>query len=280
MLLDSLHVGSVVGISNPDCGDDAYLPVREALYKKWCESVKGPWRKPDVLILAGEAVDGQGKRRGGTEQWTSNLEDQAHFAAELVSMWEARKIYCLRGSNYHVDINGSGINIDELAAQKMGAEIWPNQDNIDPKRRARSGYSLFLTIGNVTLHIAHKVSVSKVFHYRSTPIAREMMHAKLNDPMRHYAEAMQLEMGKYKTRLVVRGHAHYYWYCATSGSAGINLPCWQARSAFIEQEMPLGMCDIGFVGLEVKGDHFTHEPVLWQVEEAQPPAHAIIRGKS
>ena len=280
-----LHVGHRSGLAIPSQSPrgDLGAPERKALYRAWCAATRGPWTAPDALVIDGDAVDGQGRKRGGAEQWTTDLLEQVEHAADLIRMWGARRFYVLRGSGYHVEVGATGVCAEELLARKLHAEPYPNQEHVPEDRRERSGYDWYLTFDRLTFHIAHEIGVSRVFHYRSTPIAREMLHLHLNDALRHeYRRALQLgllrDLEAYRTRIVVRAHAHYYWMCATSGTAGYNLPCWQARSAFQRQRGPLAIePDIGFVGFEITGVRYRHEAVLWNASSVQAPPHTLVR---
>ncbi len=272
--IGDLHCGSRVGLCTKAGLEhsDYGTPVREKLYELYkAGATKGPWHKPDVLIVNGDSTDGGGQKRGGSEQWTTDLDDQVAEAAELILMWKAKKIIIVRGSNYHAEVKGTGMNLEEGVAREVGAEFYPNTSHLPEKRRPRSGYHWYLTLEDYTFHIAHKVGVSRVFHYRTTPIARELLHMKLNDALRH-------QVDKYKTRCVLRSHAHYFVECKFPNSQGMILPCWQGLSPYMEQEGPLAISPtIGFVGFIIDGNAMRYTDCTWTLEDAQLPPHRIIR---
>ena len=262
-----LHVGSHWGLADPSV-TGAFTKgkqIQERLFEKWKKSTQGEWSNPDVLVLDGDIVDGQGQKDGGSLQWTTNIEDQINHCVDLVRMWNARKIYVIWGSKYHVGIGrDTGMCAEELLAQKLGGEEYPNQEHLPEEYRQRSGIHWFLTFEGTTVHFSHHVGFSRVFHYMSTPVAREMMNARLNDPMRHKLEQLyqnkdisfrdlssEMEnLSTYKTRIIVRGHAHYFWMNDSGGSIGIVLPSWQGTTPFMLERNPLGFSHIGFVGFD------------------------------
>jgi hypothetical protein len=287
-----LHVGSRWALANPD-ETPKHCPGKEIqrrLFAEWVRAADGPWRRPDALVLVGDAIDGQGPKEGGVHQWTTDIDEQVVHCAELVEMWKPKKVYVIGGSKYHVQIGESGMSGEELLGRKVGAVEYPHQEHIPAERRRRSGPHWFLTFEGTTVHFAHHVSVSRVFHYMSTPVAREMMHAKLNDPMRREWERMyrdepdpQAAIKKlattaeaFKTRIVVRAHAHYYWLCDAGGSVGLCLPAWKCPDPWILAKSSLGFGHLGFVGAEFGRGQYRLEKNLIRIEDVQRPPHSIV----
>jgi hypothetical protein len=288
VLLADMHVGGLYGVAGspeskfaPDAG------VRQKLFDAWSASTRGKWSKPDALIVNGDAVDGKGVKSGGVDQWEPDLMAQADHAAELLSMWGAKEVYIIRGSPYHVGAGHTGLEVEEYLGRKIGAMVHPYGKD------QQSGLQWFLTLNGTTMHVSHHVGISRVFAYRSTPIAREMMAMKLNDPLRHLVDLASKPGGRNqlwnddlkaaiecKTSIVVRAHSHYFWVCQTSHSMGIDLPCWQAMTPYMQLRNPIGMPpDIGFIGMEFnKGGEWTYERNLWRVESMQTPPHSIVQG--
>jgi len=292
VMLADLHIGSRWALTDPKV-TPAYCPgkqIQEKLYSKWLEATSGKWRRPDVLVLNGDLVDGQGRKSSGVEQWTTDPWEQIEHAAELIRMWKAKKIYVIGGTDYHQLLGNTGFEMEELLARELKAEFYPNQENVPDSMKKRSGYHWFLTFDKVTVHFAHHVGVSKVFHYMSTPIAREMMHARLNDPMvrewrRLYKDDtlsenqridLLRELETFRTKVVVRAHAHYFWMNVCGGSVGLILPSWQAITPYMLKKNPLGFSHVGFVGMEVKGENFTFDQFLVKIEEIQRVPHTKV----
>lgn len=287
VLVADFHEGHRVGLADPSLAPttDAGAKVREAIYEKYYECAAGQWHSPDLLAIVGDAIDGKGKRGGGVEQWDTSVRNQAIRAAALARLWDAKQYIVIRGSGYHCA--ESGEYGEEIMAQELKAMTFPHQEHIDPKLRDRSGWDAYIIIGGVTFHLAHQMPVSKVFHYRSTPITREMMYTKLNDGLAHAKEELSqnlMEAGvdpktiDFKTRNIIRAHCHFYWESASARTLGIVLPCWQALTPYMRGKSPTAISsDIGFVGFEVEGGKILRRhKQLWQLEQVQKPPVFVI----
>jgi hypothetical protein len=239
-------------------------------------------------VLPGDLVEGQGKKDGGSNTWTTDVDEQISAAADLIRMWGAKEIYIIGGSKYHVMVGDTGLSAEEMLGQKLGAVEYPNQENVPVENRRRSGPHWFLTFNDVTAHFAHHVGISRVFAYMSTPIARQMMQAKLNDPLRHEWERLYREKGPPateeapvamkipRTRIVVRAHAHYWWLCDSGGTVGLILPAWKVPDNFIALNDPLGFGSLGWASAEVEGEHYEIQKHLLHFEDVSRPPHSIV----
>jgi hypothetical protein len=268
LFLADLHVGSRVSVSIPDVGGsfgrDTYAPIRKRLFSKWEEASKGEWGNPDILIVDADLIEGQNIKEHGHGLTTTDIDEQCDEACELIDMWKAKKLFILRGSDYHVNVGSTGLSSEEHIARKLGAEKYPHSKD-------SSGYHYYITIDQITFHVAHHVECSRVFHYKSTPVAKEMLFAKLNDQLRH-------EMGKYKTNVVIRAHAHSFIAVEYAVSLGMVLPCWKALDSHMLKRGSIAMSpDIGYVGFDVRGDSYRWEKHLYKLPEFQLPPHVIIK---
>jgi 3',5'-cyclic AMP phosphodiesterase CpdA len=276
--ISDLHVGSDVALADPKYAGKRGkgAPIRAALFDLWQQAVHGKWTKPDVLIVCGDAVEGQNRKQSGIGIWSTDLIEQADHATDLIRMWGAKRIYMVRGSGYHVDAANSGLQVEEYIARNLNAEEYPNQEHIDPEHRDRSGFDWYLDLDGVVFHCSHKISVSKVFHYQSTPTARQMLQARLNDRLRHEVTAQ----GKIrKIQVILRGHAHYYNTVGFSGSEGYVLPCWKALDDWMLGNGPLDISpDIGFLGFETNHGTYTREKNLWSLGNVAPPPLVVVGG--
>jgi len=267
--LADLHVGSRVALADPAISGaaDMYHPVRAALFERWQAATIGPWGKPDALIVNGDIVDGRNKKKGGLGCWTTDLLEQADHAVELLKMWGAKRIYIVRGSDYHVEADS--LPVEEYVARQLNAEEYPGQENV-PGVHVRSGWHWYLRFEEVTFHVAHKISVSKVFHYQSTPTARQMLQAKLNDQLRG-------ELPKHRVKIVLRAHAHYFNTVGFSGSDGFVLPCWKTLDEYMLKSGPLDISpDLGFLGFEVNGESYRYEKNLFSLSAVQRPPLTVV----
>lgn len=255
-----LHVGSRVGLALP--GHGVGEEIRSNIYEFWKSCTSGKWAAPDILIIDGDVIDGCNRKEVGLGTWTTNILEQCDEAVKLIKMWNAKKIYVIRGSDYHVQ-NGN-IPAEELVARDLKAEGY------NPDADMKTGWHLYLTVDEITFHISHKVGVSKVFQYKTTATAKEMLYAKLNDMLRH-------EMGKYKTNIVLRAHSHDFVSVEYSSMLGITLPCWKAVDDFAAKNGAIALSpDIGFVGFEIDGKNYIRDKQLARLTDVQEAPHVIV----
>lgn len=292
LLLGDTHFGSRWAVADP-ADTPRYCPgkeIQKRLFERWQAGAENEGRF-DAMVLDGDAVDGQGRKDGGSKQWTADIDEQIAHGARLLKMWQCKRYFVLGGSGYHVNIGDTGVSAEELLARAIGAEAYPHQDYIPAAQQRRCGPHWFLTFDKVTVHCAHHVSVSRVFHYASTPLAREMMNAKLNDPVRREWERMyrespgprkqmwqlQADLPAYTTRMVVRAHAHYWWLSDAGATAGVLLPAWKVPDPHIQTRNSLGFGHLGYVVLETNGEDWSVEKHLYRIEDVQHPPHTIIK---
>lgn len=222
--------------------------VGSALLRAWKVVVK-EWAEPDILVINGEPIEGQQPRNKGIEVYTSNLDDQLEGAKTLIEMFNAKRIYSTRGTDYHVMLNG--IPLEEtfgkmVGAQKVGGYHAP--------------YELYLEEEGVRFNFAHHVGGSQVWQYRGTPITREMLLAKVN------------ESHKWPSTVIIRSHVHYYWFVGSTSHLGMITPCWQLQTWYAYRRTASGMVpDIGAVRFKVEDGGFDWEAKLFKLPEFRPP---------
>lgn len=276
VIISDTHVGGLFALADLD---DPAVPrggqgkaTREALFEIYRDAAtKGPYSEPDILVLNGDGIEGQNRKSNGIGTWTTDLNVQIDNATRILKMWNAKRIFVVRGSNYHVGAGNSGLQCEEQLARNVNAEPIPHQDGIPYENMERSAWEQYIHLGNITAHFAHKIAVSKVFHYQTTPTARQMLQAKLNDRLRH-------EIDEYRTKVVVRSHAHYFNHIEFSGSKGYVTPCWKALDDFMLSNGPLDISpDIGYLGFTVtENGGFQHEKFLWPITNIQPAPFTIV----
>lgn len=259
LVLSDIHVGNRVGISPlkfrmMDGSVYHANKVQKALYKAWLDVVKD-WKNPDILVINGEPIDGQGQKNRGVEQWTTNYIDQIDAAIQLVNMFDAKKIFVTRGSGYHIE--QGGVSVEEIFAKNVGAE------------RVNGSYvpdEFYLKVnGNgsegVTFNFAHAIgSSSSGWTYRSTAIAKEMMLGQLEKSRKH------------PFNVLVRSHIHYFWTVGSASHLGVVTPVWELQTGFMKRQGTMGSVpDIGAIRFLVDGNNYTLEKKLFKLDEARPP---------
>lgn len=209
------------------------------LLKLWTELVRKVG-KVDIMVINGDAVDGVNRRGSGIGAWTTNLDLQARCAAELCEMFDADRYIATQGSGYHT---GENPTADGLFAEKLGAEFGTE-------------IALNLKEEKIRLHFSHAIGVSQAsWQYRTTPIARELVSALLNEK----------EYGKFHG--VIRSHAHYYCGVEFGSHFGIITPCWQLRTPYMTQKGLALLPKLGAIVLDVDRGDVAKERYLWNVQK-------------
>jgi len=242
VVLSDLHVGSTLAImprkwtlmgsghtvtasSNQQCLLQAFW---EVVYR---------WQKPDILIILGDAIDGQAPADYGVTTWTTSILDEVMAAKKLIQLFEARHIYVLQGTDYHVSING--VAAEELLASELNAEFFSEEHR---QLGIRSDKQLWLKVDDVVFHFAHPISS------RGPNILQ-----------RELAEAV-----KHGANIAVRGHYHVYRHWETSAGHIFISPGWQLQTHYMQRKSPLGLVpDIGAIRFTVNGRNFGHEKLLF-----------------
>ncbi|MDO8610811.1 MAG: hypothetical protein Q7R95_09780 [bacterium] len=244
VFLSDTHVGSKYGIMPEEYnifGENQIVKasiIQRELLKKY-ESVVDDWKKPDILVLNGDIIDGKAKKDYSSSVWTNSFYDQVGAAVELIKMFKAKKIYVIRGTEYHVSIEGEPA--EELLGERLNAV------------KSKGCYSLmkrYITPKDtsVSFQVSHSIGTTRSFMYRATAITREIAMMMLNASHEHKAD------------VIIRGHAHYAWCSGSPGHMGFILPGWQLQTPFMCKISASGAIpDIGALRFEVEKDNFNYE---------------------
>jgi hypothetical protein len=256
LALGDLHVGNEGAIMPEEIESDPANPgksrrhfaqgIQKTLIKKWYEMVD-ECPRPDVLLLNGDLIDGKNYKDSGLGVWTTDMHLQAAALADLVKMLKPRQIIATSGSPYHTDRNP---NMDRIAVEKCGGTF-------------KGGFAS-VNFDGLRVYAQHKVSVSKIWQYRTTSIARALVMATLNEP----------EYGHYN--ILLKSHAHYFTYAGFSSSIGMVLPCWKAYDAFGDTNVEFANPALGYVRFDFDGKDYTfdHHIFHFKVKDLQPDVMA------
>ena len=233
VFISDLHVGSRRGLCPPkvklqELGAEHKPSKRQqAILKCWQETVS-EWRKPDLLVVVGDLVEGQARRSRGVNVWTTDVDLQGQIAANLIEEWEAKKVLIVAGSDYHVVV--SGLSAEEWIARDLkrrGINVLP----CDPKgSNALTADEVYFSVHGKTFHASHRIESTRFINYRSTAINREIAQNKL---------ASEAEV--HRVDCVIRAHLHHFWAIDTGKSYAMIIPGWQAKTKYETQRSPFGM---------------------------------------
>jgi len=204
LVISDLHVGSRYAIMPQHWKGFTAMKHQRFLLRKWKEMIRKVGHV-DAVVVNGDAVDGKQKGSQGKGLWTSDVDEQIDAAVDLVRMIDFDRIHVTYGSIYHTEEN---LNADRVFARRIGATS--HGDEIHGKME------------NGVVHFSHQITVSSsAWQYRTTPLAKELVAAVLNDDV----------FPKY--RVIVRSHAHYFCYAGFSKNFAIVTPCWQLRTPYM-----------------------------------------------
>lgn len=233
--IGDMHVGCMGAIMPPEVVEYPDTPskrkyhyptdTQKELYKLW-EQMCDDYPQPDVLILNGDLVDGKNYKESGMGCWTTEMLTQCEAACELLGMLKPRKIIGTTGSAYHSEKNP---NADEIITKALGGEF-------------KGGYGV-VDVNGCRFYAQHKVGVSKsTWQYRGTPIGRAIVLANLAGGAYGHLD------------VILKSHAHYFYYVGTSNQLGMILPCWKAHDDFGDTNVEFVDPCIGYVVFEVNDD--------------------------
>ena len=251
--LGDMHCGSrnAVCVPNFELSNGDRLQhgeAQRALYDAWA-SVAKDWAEPDILIANGDLVEGQARKESGVPVWSTDMDDQIDCAAALIQMFKAKKYFLTEGTGYHTDQGGK--SLEHWIGERIGAE------KIGTKG-SRAAQELFLKVGDFTFHAAHHISCGQGW-YRTTPMARELVFALLNESHKH------------KVDVILRSHCHYFCGVEFTRQKGFTVPCWQGQTNYMRKKSALGMIpDIGALRFIVQGDELKTQKKFFKVSEMRP----------
>jgi hypothetical protein len=248
LIVSDLHVGSNAGLMPEkvceETADGDVMTHRPSAGQRRLRSLWGELVRKvggvDIMVINGDAVDGPNRRGSGMGCWTTNIDLQAECATTLCKMFKADRYIVTQGSGYHTGENPSG---DAMVADKLGAQFGTE-------------IALKLKDDRIRLHFSHSIGVSQAsWQYRTTPIARELVSALLNEK----------EYGKFHG--VIRSHAHYYCGVEFGSHFGIITPCWQLRTPYMTQKGLALLPKLGAVVLDIDKGDVAKERYLWNVRK-------------
>lgn len=232
VIVSDFHCGSTYGITPPsEFKASHHRKLHEETWKEYMRIVR-QWHQPDILIINGDAIEGNQSRQGGAELLTPDRSVQCDMAVKVIKQWEAKKIYMAYGTPYHVGQEAE--DFERGIAQRLGAVI--------------EGH-LYLKIEGLVFDIRHKISTSVIPHGRATALLRELMWALLKEVA---------DTGP-KVDVIVRSHAHYHISIKQPGKQAIITPGLQlARGRFGARECS-GEVHWGAIRLTIDKGKITQE---------------------
>jgi uncharacterized protein (DUF2141 family) len=235
------HIGSRFGLNHPEYVSQHLKKQSDCIMLHDCfNEVRDHVGKVDYIFYLGDICDGWNPKEHSDNR-VQEEKYQVEAATKLhQTIQGSPAVYAVHGSHYH---NGDR-KLDEQFAKEIKAIP-------EPKYGFYAPADATIKIEDTHFHIAHFITVSKsTWQYRSTPSARELILAVLNDN---------------PARIVLRAHAHYFVYAGFHTSVGMILPGMETQTPFMASTSPLSEPRWGAVLFTIDGDRFDWDNTkIWE----------------
>lgn len=249
LVLSDLHCGHLAGLAPPRwqikpgsetnlTKREKFAAVQEDAWRWYANAIRkhGPY---DVVVVNGDAIDGQGTRSGGTELLTADREEQADMATYCIRRAlspKTKHVVMTYGTAYHTG----------------DAEDWENK--IAANLSAKIGSHEWIDVEGVIFDLKHHLGGSGVPHGRATALSREALWAAL------WAET---DMAP-NSDVLIRSHVHYHagsFDLAMKPNLRMTTPALQAFGSKYGSRRCSGIVNLGFLVFECQKKTFTFECV-------------------
>lgn len=245
--ISDLHSGHVAGLTPPGYRSPAAHKTARAIQAElwsYYSRTLDALQPIHALLVLGDCIDGKGDRSGGTEQITSDLQEQCDMAAFAIKAAKAKSVVMVHGTPYHVGPEGE--DYERIIAREVGATI--------------GGHEWAECYG-VVFDLKHKVGSSSTDHGRHTAIARE----------KTWNELWALRNGAPRADIILRGHVHYFRHCGGPGWLAMTMPALQGFGSKYGTRQCSGIVDVGLVSFDLyPGGKYSWEPHVMPVRAARP----------
>jgi len=229
LVLSDLHCGHKAGLAPPE-----WHRSKSAFYKQQAEmwsffQERTEKHKPyDICVINGDALDGKGKKSGGSELLTADRDEQALMAYECIKISEAKEYHMTTGTAYHT---GAFEDFEKITARKLKATIQGQ---------------LFLDVNGTIIDFRHQVGASSIPHGANTPLSK----AKLwNMVWNNYG-------GQPNADITIRSHTHRFVYNGDNKYLNIITPALQGFGSKFGERICSGIIHIGFIYIDIYKDHY------------------------
>lgn len=231
---------------------------QEYLLECWTHFVAAVPDEVDVLIINGDAIDGQNIKERSRFLCETDPQFQARGAAQLIKPLtdRARHIYVSRGSRYHV---GPGAEDEEFFGALIHAKKGPDGRYTRPWTH--------LMVNDVLFDAAHHQT--STIRYRSMPLDREIGFF-----LERYGRMRQMVPERV---VIVRSHVHGSLRCyEEDGFLAVSTPAWKLQDDFAATGRYPNRwisANIGSVGFRVDDDV---EVIPYLYEHPAPTCEEVV----
>ena len=233
IIMSDTHSGHLVGLTPPgwQVSDTNPMLGKFARYQReswnWWTATVAKLPPLDFIVMNGDAVEGSGRRSGGTELISSDWNAQKDMAIGCIQVPKRKlkrggKIVMTYGTAYHVgDDADYELDIANVIGAKIGSHEW-------------------LTVEGVTFDLKHHIGSSSVPHGRNTSQERDRVWSDI-----------WADLGRTpKSQVIIRSHVHYHKYSGDARTLMMTTPALQGYGTKYGARRCSGVVDIGFVYFE------------------------------
>lgn len=254
VVIADTHCGHLAGLTPPDwwyshetTNKDIMQTYdqQKAVWNRFSKKMK-QYQPIDFLFHMGDAIDGKGQKSGGTEERTTDMNEQCQMAIKCIKEAHAKKIMMIYGTPYHTGVDQ---DMEDVVANELKCEI--------------HGHS-FIDINGVVFDLKHFIGSSSIPHGRWTSLASD----KLWNTVWHNEHDLQPD-----SDVVIRAHVHYHVSMTESDQwMGLTCPALQGFGSKFGIRKCKNTVHVGFVVFDIdeKGNYSWH-PELLRLELQKAP---------
>jgi len=264
LLCGDFHSGHLVGLTPPEY-QHKFVQNSTTKRNKWYKISEELWvefdkilktlPKLDFAVFNGDLIDGKGKRSGGTESITSDMEEQANMAAKVINRvsrcgHKDMKKIATYGTPYHTSTDGDeweNLIVQKAEIDKIGAHEW-------------------IEVNGLVIDAKHHIGSSTVPYGRHTAVAKEAI----------WNEMWALIDMQPRADVVIRSHVHYFQHCGTSNKLCMTLPALQGMGSKFGAKQCSGIVDWGVVLFEITDkNNYEWHPIIRRIKSQKTKAIKI-----
>jgi len=231
LAMGDLHCGNYTGLTPPNWEiEDGAGPINKRGYRTirrvvwdWITAEVADIKKPDVLILNADMIDGNSK----TDQLYQDRLEQVDMAYDAITMLFSKKlpeIYMSLGSRFHV---GEQENFEHALALRLEAKALGAEGYID--------------VNGCIINYKHAVGDTNNPYGRATSLEKEIAYNMIG------AEEGRVQ----RANVLLRSHNHYCTIVESFDTLAIAIPGLQVTSDYGNRLASRRLIDVGFIELDI-----------------------------
>jgi len=228
VIVSDLHVGSACALRS-----DPQNSAQASLLRAWRETQDAFGRGPDLLVVNGDANDGQDPK--GRDVANDSVPWQIEEAESLLLEWEPKRVVIVEGTAYHT---GDTVQHERFLAGYIARRGVPCEF---------VGRLRMVVNGWFRLDARHKIGRSTVPQGAHTAPGRAAVNSVINAAIQSRRDNAAVDA----PHLSVFSHVHYWSFAERSYGAYATTPCWKAAGCRFGETQCDGIVDIGAMQVSI-----------------------------